>query len=282
MKGRTRTYDFTNFTFRCSELGTLMTGAKPRLTVNQEAELERLYGMNKEGKITDKQVITLGDLLDKKMTPPKLSATTITRLNSIHKEAVFGKVANLDNKFLQKGLLAEESSISLYSRLSKALFLKNKERRTNEYITGEPDNADGIIRDVKTSWSMDTFPMADDTCPSSDYWWQLQGYMELWDMNKAELIYCLVNTPEILIDDEKRRQSWKLGYIDLPEDVSEAIENNMTFDDVPEGLRCRVFIIDRDRDAIKMLYDHLDRCREYLNERTKAIAALLPELTPAT
>lgn len=273
-----RKYDFSDHLFRCSSLGSIMTGAKPRLTPTQEKELERLDLKRRDGTLTPKQTITLGELLDKKQTEPKLSQTVTSALDEILKEHVFGKVSDLDNKFLQKGLLVEEAAISLYSRVTDTLFIKNKERKNNGLISGECDNCEGMIRDIKSSWSLSTFPMMETSCPSNAYYWQLQGYMELWNLDTAELVYCLVDTPEMLIEDEKRRTCWKLGYIDLPDEVSEAIENNMTFSDIPEALRVKVFRIERDLMAPEMMAQRIAKCREYLNERVAAIAEMLPEL----
>ena len=146
------------------------------------------------------------------------------------------------------------------------LFIKNKERKSNEFITGEPDNTQGKIRDIKSSWSLSTFPMHDDRLTNIDYWWQLQGYMELFDLEESELIYCLVDTPEELINDEMRRTGWKLGFTaDIPDDLEAEIRSNMTFSDIPAPLRVKVFKVERDRLAMRQLEEQVIRCRTYLN-----------------
>lgn len=263
MKSRT---DFTDYKFRCSSLGKVMIGVKPSITEKQSELLDTLLAKQRGGNITDKQLITLGQLIEKRDQRPTLSATTKTYLEQLHKEEVFTKREELRSKYLDKGIQVEEQSITLYSELTDTLFIKNKERRNNHFITGEPDNTQAKIRDIKSSWSLSTFPMHDDQLTNMDYWWQLQGYMELFDLEESELIYCLVDTPEELINDEMRRVGWKAGFTaDIPDELEQEIRNNMTFSDIPAPLRVKVFKVERDRLAMRQLEEQVIRCRTYLN-----------------
>jgi len=273
MKSRT---DFTDYNFRCSSLGKLMTGVKPNLTDKQSELLETLISKQRGGNITDKQLITLGQLIEKRDQRPTLSATTKTYLEQLHKEEVFGKREEIRSKYLDKGIQVEEQSITLYSEFTDTLFVKNKERRKNHFITGEPDNTQAKIRDIKSSWSLSTFPMHDNQLTNMDYWWQLQGYMEIWDLEESELIYCLVDTPEELINDEMRRTGWKAGFTaDIPDDLEAEIRNNMTFSDVPAALRVKVFTVQRDRLAMRQLEEQIIRCRTYLNQLSEKLGSIV-------
>ena len=120
----------------------------------------------------------------------------------------FGVREKISNKFIQKGIDCEQQSIDLLNnvefRLSKP-YTKNTERRSNEWITGECDIYDAetsLIRDIKTSWSLATFPLF--ATNADDYEWQMRGYMMLWDCEEASVDYCLVDTPEHLIGYEQR------------------------------------------------------------------------------
>lgn len=120
----------------------------------------------------------------------------------------FGVREKISNKFMQKGIDCEQQSIDLLNsvefRLSKP-YTKNTERRSNEWITGECDIYDPdtkLIRDIKTSWSLSTFPLF--ATNADDYEWQMRGYMMLWDCDTAIVDYCLVDTPEHLIGYEQR------------------------------------------------------------------------------
>jgi hypothetical protein len=248
-----------------------MVGVKPNLTAKQTELLEALEAKQRGGNITPKQTITLGDLLSKKLAKPTLSATTKTYLEQLHKEVIFNRRNEIRSKYLDKGIQVEEQAITLYSEVTDTLFIKNKERRKNAFITGEADNVQGKIRDIKSSWDLSTFPMHETKIKNPDYYWQLQGYQELWNLDESELIYCLVDTPDMLIDDEKRKTSWKLGFLDLPDDLDKEITESMKFADIPKELRCKVFNLDRDKDAMRQLENQILLCREYLNGLTEKL-----------
>lgn len=120
----------------------------------------------------------------------------------------FGVREKISSKAMQKGIDCEQQSIDLLNnvefRLSKP-YIKNTERRSNDWITGECDIYDPdtkLIRDIKTSWSLATFPLF--ATNADDYEWQMRGYMMLWDCDEASVDYCLVDTPEHLIGYEQR------------------------------------------------------------------------------
>ena len=158
----------------------------------------------------------LGSLLTKQDEKPELKKTATSYLDTILREEIFGRKTEIKSKYLSKGNMVEEKSISLFQNLNPGLlFLKNKERRSNEWITGEPDNKQGKIRDFKSSWEMSTFPINETEIPTEMYMWQLDCYMELFDLRESELIYCLVDTPPNLINNELRRLSWKMGNLSI-------------------------------------------------------------------
>lgn len=292
--------DYSNHLFRCSQLGKLMTGISVGLTNNQEATFTSYDARYKgNGKaLTEIQTRDYFELGTKKFGKKVgLSATAINHLKEIHLENVFGRNKEISSKYTDKGIQVEEYSISLYTRVFNTLVLKNKERLTNKYLTGETDNKDklkSIVRDFKSSWDFSTFPFFEEDVPNSDYDWQLQGYMDLTGMEKAELVYCLVDTPYKQIDDELRRLDWKHNIftidgevrkdsIDLVvETVSNLIYSSKglkeycfqstvvemdwfsSFREIPEELRVKVFAIEKDQNKINALYNQCELAREFL------------------
>ena len=143
--------------------------------------------------------------LGKIMTNPRkksetLSAGCKTYIKDLVKEDLFGYKSTIDSKYLTKGIDMEDTSIDLYNEVHGTLYLKNTERLSNEFITGECDiNAEDKIIDIKSSWSLETFPASPEDVNNKDYEWQLRGYMMLYNKPKAELAYCMVSTPDYLL-----------------------------------------------------------------------------------
>jgi hypothetical protein len=115
-------------------------------------------------------------------------------------EFVYGFDEKISSKYMDKGIQVEDQSIELLNSVLFTSYQKNTERKENDWITGECDifTGDSII-DIKSSWSLTTFPVLSEQGDDKDYEWQLRAYMMLWDVDSASIAYCLVSTPEELI-----------------------------------------------------------------------------------
>lgn len=299
------TTDFSTYKFRCHSVGKLMVGVKPPLTENQE----KLFGdydarYKGEGRLlTPKQKEVYFDLGAKLNSKPELSATAKSYLNEIHHFEFFGRSNHVTSKHIEKGLQKEAESVALYSRVTGVPIFKNKERKENEFISGEADNTFRKIRDIKSSWDLTTFPLYESKLSNIIYDWQMQGYMDLWDLHEAEIIYCLVDTPFQLIEDELRRLDWKSNILSFSGDVrdeaiplvTELVQRHIFskkgleefcqqsaniqpnwFDDfveIPEQMRVKIFHVKRCQDKIKTLYEMIKKARKYLNDLSLQVAA---------
>lgn len=217
------------------------------------------------------------------MTEPRsksetLSETTKTHLVDKFVSVKYGRETDIHSRYTTKGLMVEEDSITLFSRHTKTFYMKNEETLTNEFISGTPDlyegedirSADRII-DVKSSWDIYTFFRAANNGLNKRYFWQLQGYMALTGAKTATLAYCLVNTPEVLITDQKRKLSWSMNLIDADTDTNyqqacEEINKLSVYDDIPMGERIYQITVERDDEAIERLYERVKACRKWMNE----------------
>ena len=223
-----KTASFDNHLFRCSALGKLMTN--PR---------------NKKD---------------------ALSATTKNHLQELHKEVLFGKSTEIQSKYLDKGKQVEDESIAMYNRVTGSATEKNEKFYTNDYICGTPDIIGSKLIDIKSSWDFKTFPMHEEGLPSKDYYWQLQGYMELTGKKESWIAYCLVDTPTQLIQDEVRRLGWQLGMIEVPMDLESEVYERLQYSDIPEELRIKTFRIEHSDEDIQRLYERIEICRDYLTD----------------
>jgi hypothetical protein len=159
--------------------------------------------------------------LGKIMPEPKTKAEGIlskgakTYLTGLAKEVVYGYRERVTSKYMEKGTIVEDESIRLYNSVFFRTYTKNSERRDNGIITGECDIIEPGKRgiDIKSAWSLATFPALPEDCHDADYEWQARGYMLLWDVPEWEVAYCMVDTPEELIRYEQR-ELHEVSHID--------------------------------------------------------------------
>ena len=212
------------------------------------------------------------------MTNPRsksevLSETAKTRIEEKFLEDQFGIKKEFWSKATDKGTTEEPISIDLMVR-QLGIFgaKKNEIFFENDFLTGTPDVIhNGIVYDVKTSFSGSTFPFFANEIPSKAYFYQLQAYMNLTGLRSAKLVYCLVDTPDQMIQDEIRRQTWKKGLIDSTPELEAEVYSQMTFEHIPEELRVRIFDIEYDPEVIKAIETRIELCREYYESLNNTI-----------
>lgn len=236
-------FDYS-YPFRCSSLGSLMT--------------------NKQGK-TDTTCMA------------ELSETCKNKLIEIYINRKYNREKDISNKYIEKGLAVEEDAITLYSRVEGKFFTKNDVRLFNSFIQGEPDLFEGErvtdathIHELKASWDIFTFFTTKTKKIDKDYLYQVQGYMALSGAKTATLAYCLIDTPEPMINDEKRRLFHKMNVLtDENPEYKEAcglLELSMKFGDIPMKDRIIKFELERNDDLIASIYKRVPLWRKFLNE----------------
>jgi len=211
--------------------------------------------------------------LGKLMTDPRtksetLSETAKSYIQDLFKERELGIYKEFSSRYTDKGLEMEDEAIQFASEvLNWDFVVKNEVRFNNEWLTGEPDiNTDNLLADIKCSWSGSTFPLFDETLKNKDYYYQLQGYMMLTGHEISELVYCLMNTPHQIVEDEVRRQHWKLNLIEEDLDVRQAVQEMHNFDQIPNNLRIKRFIVQKDEAAQEKIKERVEIAREYYNQ----------------
>jgi hypothetical protein len=200
-----------------------------------------------------------------------LSKTAQKHLIEVYISEKYGRKRDIQTKQMKKGIEAEQDSIDLLSMYLKLPFSKNEERFKNDFITGLPDiiNGDTII-DIKSSYDLWTFLGNIPDKLDNLYYWQMQSYMWLTGTRKATIAYCLVNTPESIIQQEKFYLLKKMDVIseESPEFIKEAmkVEFNMTFDDISINERILTFNVNRSEDDILRIENKVLKARTFLQE----------------
>jgi hypothetical protein len=171
------------------------------------------------------------------------------------------------SRYTDKGILVEDDAIKLTSDVLELGFIwKNEDHFSNDFMTGTPDvNTDDILLDVKSSWDATTFPFFATEIPTKDYYYQLQGYLELVGKTEALLCYCLVNTPEEMVEDEVRRAHWNANLLEESIDLRDEVQRRHNFDHIPDNRRVKVFKVQKDEAVIEAIKERVEICREYYN-----------------
>lgn len=189
------------------------------------------------------------------MTDPRtksegiLSVGAKTYLRELAKQEIFGIDFEVSSKAMEKGIEVEQESIDLFNRVRGLSLVKNTERRSNDWITGECDLFDrdaGKGYDIKSAWSAQTFPGWLIDCVDKVYEWQMRAYMWLWDADEWEVVHTLVDTPERLI-----------GFEPLQMHVVSHI---------PEHMRVTGWTVKRDFNKERLMRERVEAAREYVIE----------------
>lgn len=208
------------------------------------------------------------------MTEPRsksevLSETTKTHLIDVFVSNKYGRKTDIQNKYITKGLEVEEDSLTIYSRYKKQFYVKNEKHFENSYIKGTPDIVTDKVIDIKSSYDIFTF-FRNIGKLNKMYYWQLQGYMALTGTHEAVLAYCLTDTPDALINDEKRRLMWKMGALteESPDykEACEELERLLTYPDIPLEERVIEQTFTRNDDDINRLYNRIEHSRAWMNK----------------
>ncbi|MGB0896864.1 MAG: hypothetical protein ACPGRW_06050 [Flavobacteriaceae bacterium] len=227
--------NFDKYIFRSHMVGKIIDVPKP-LTFNQN---DTLIGLRSKEKLTPKQKITLTSLEHKLNESKifKLSDATKKTLNKIVFYEKTGRVKILEAKYLDKGLAKEKDARDLMSEVLDFNLIKDDERKSNDFVTGQRDiKHDEIIIDIKSSWSYESFNNLLIEKENEVNLRQMDSYMDLWKLKESIVAHVLVDTPINLINDELRRLSYKEDIMTIEGDIrDEAIPevktllNNMIF-----------------------------------------------------
>lgn len=219
---------FDNYKFRCSDLGKIVS---------------------KSGKLTDGIKTYLQEIF-------------IQETEGVRKE--------ISSKYFEKGLFEEETGITLLQNTlhQKGLVLKNRERKSNDYIHGECDCfVKGTIYDIKNAWDRFTFGKAELT---HNYEWQIRGYMILWNADGGRLFYCLNNTPEHLLCEEERKLFYREHFVSFEDkdylSLCDELRKAHNYDDKPLHERFKVWDVELTAENIEQIEDSVIAARKYLNE----------------
>ena len=218
---------------RCSRLGALMTEPKSK---------------------TDKEA-------------GNLSETAKSMIDDLFLEKEYGYRNFVYTEPILKGLLCEQDSMELVQQVLGGEFrIKNKATFDNDFICGTPDiilKKQDIVEDVKTSYDIRSFFNADLT---DEYFWQGQGYMYLTGKKNYRLIYCLIDTPFEIVQEEQKRWYYKFNCDESNphyQEICASIEKNHSYTHLPPDKRIKMFDFQYEPEIIERLVRKVEKARDY-------------------
>ena len=224
-------------------------------------------------------ILTTEPKLVKDKEAGNLSEGAKTYLKKVYAETKYNRKQEFTSKYTEKGTETQKDCLTLLCRLDKRLYQENEERLSNDYITGILDFYDGqdvrnawYVIENKSAWSLHTFLGYLGEKLDRAWWSQGQGYLDLSGSKEGEVSICLVDAPESLILEEKRKLLWKMADEAATEynpeylEACEELVRSMTFPDIPMEHRRIKHPIKRDDAFIEKVYKTVERSRLYLAE----------------
>jgi len=256
--------DFSDYKFRCHSLGDLIGGYlserdKPALTDKQEETYREYLVKDKLTKLQAEKLAEFDAKIKAKENPiVELTQASKTVLHNIWNYEILKIRPVLKSKAVRRGKAQEDESMDLVNQVFKIELSKNTKRLENDYFTGEPDllTQESVI-DIKTCETWQTFQAKTSEVANTDHFYQVWAYLLLANKKRGYIAYTLPSYDESFIL-YKQEQA-----IDQEEADQEFY--NMNFDRIPANKRIKVFKIQQRDIELPVVYEYLNKCREYLN-----------------
>lgn len=272
--------DWSDWRVTCSGISEIMSPPQGATKVSDRDQRKIDTIQKKEEKSeSEESFLEKMRLKDERFKNPELSATAIKHLIRRYSWEKYNKrVVSIDQarSALRKGNVLEDDAIKIVSKLDNQEYSKEKCIVNNDYILGVCDVFHAgrkKIIDVKASWNIYTFMPNIINPVSSNYWYQMQGYMELYDADVAEVCHVLVNTPPHLIALERSKlaDKYMMGEItkEKYDEGMEGLDHSFDYDKIPIKSRVIRQEIFRYKDIVPLIYRNVNKCRLWLNDFEK-------------
>jgi nucleoside-triphosphatase THEP1 len=227
--------DFSKYKFRASELKSLMTEPK-----------------------TKDEVLSVG---------------AKTYLNEIYEDLIFGESPEVSTIEMQKGNAMEKDAIGLLRKISQKFYSKHPDdqKLENDFIEGHPDIKDDIdkeVIDIKCPFHVRTWFRYTEKQALDNYYWQILSYLWLTGYKKGKIAVCAMPTPEHLILQDAKKQSYFWRQDELGEEKfaeeEQKLYNLHNFGVIAEKDRIKLFDVWYNQDDVDRIISKVQAGREYL------------------
>lgn len=269
--------DWSNYLLPCSGISQVLATSRNLrpLSERQSATFQKLK-IKEDRTEKEEQSFQIYVAKMKLLADPPLSKTAInllTRRFAYERFAKFSASKGKNFTWSEKGNLLEQEGIEMLSKLDKVYYCKNMDIVTNDYLLGKCDIHSperSAILDIKVAWNINTFLSTLNAPLKALYWYQMQGYLELYDLPFGEVCFCLLSTPEDMVERERLKLLNKYVFGEISRDdfdkTLETLNLSMSYSKLPLKKRVIRFRVDRDKSIIPKIYKKVERCREWLHE----------------
>lgn len=270
--------DASEVKFRASSVGQLLVGGN----AISEKQLERLKELETrfsdsvktgdDGKPLAKPLTAvmraeLDELIAKRDSEFKFGSTAMSYIRDCWLRDMFDYDEPVVTNEILKGLMCEEEAINLLAAHVPGSFrFKNSDSFEDSHFTGTPDIIpdDDWVEDLKCSWSLRTF--VETQKPDPIYYAQGQVYLALTGRRYFRLAHVLVQTPEEIVQEERKRFYFRFNcdesnphYIEA---VSKVDRMHNAVKLVPEKDRIKLFEFQRNDAFIANLRSKVELARK--------------------
>lgn len=253
--------------------------AKPKhctdLTVSQKAAYQKLT-TKEELSVKEQETLEILNAKLQRFNDPELSVAAKKYLIKRYSWAKYNRgtlPAEQKSSFLIKGNELESDGIEVMKLRDSIDYERPCEFAENAYLFGRCDiisKENNKIVDVKVSWGIHSYLPHHITKLSEKYWWQMQGYMELYNVDHAEVCYILLNTPAHLLERERAKHTEKylFGEIDCEKYEEEMEKCDLCYDysKIPAKRKVMTFVVEREPNLMEQVYKKVERCRQWLSD----------------
>ena len=285
--------DWSDFLLPCSGIEAIFTRPQgvTKLSKKDETHLAKLSLLEEKTQDDWDKIRAYRAKAELYENPP-LSKTAISFLTEKYAWFKYEKKIASKGKllaFLEKGNVLESTAIKVMSEIDGVTYIKNDEKLHNEFIVGEPDiihREGGLVIDTKVSWNINSFLKAKNGLDDK-YWFQAQGYMELFNIDKVDVCFLLLDTPDDIIQREfaKVLTSFVMGEIDREtyDEKVESLAGAMVYSNIPMKRRVIRYRVNKEPSVMPVIYKKVEMCRQFLKQfdrehlKNKIIVSLPPK-----
>lgn len=175
---------------------------------------------------------------------------------------------------LIKGTSLEPLGIEILSRVDQISYHHPDIAESCDFLTGRPDifcYDNKKLVDIKITWNAANFGKLHLQKLSLQAYCQLNGYMEIYGFDEAEVCYMLLNTPKFLVEQKQKELFRKFADGALLRDEFDEKYDELAgqFDyesKIPEAKRIIRYTVKKDIELLERVHKKITFCREYLGE----------------